>query len=105
MGQQLFQSAHQDVAMDLSSRLAEAADRLERADNPADFIASIRANRAVWLRLSRVAQRVGYVIPERFMRASLSISSGRRRLDDHNIELLISMDRQVSAAIAESAAV
>ena len=98
-------SIRQDLALEISSRLSEAADRLEFADNPEAFTAAVEGNREVWLRLSHMSQRVDYVVPERLMRASLSVPSGGRGLDDHRIELLIKIDRHVSAAIAESATV
>lgn len=80
--------------------LSELADRLEYADTPESFIAAIEANQGVWRQMHATPQLAG-TIPLKFRRAALSFSKvASRAFDDHMVELLIDLDRRVSAAMA-----
>ncbi len=86
----------------MARHLSELADRLECADTPEAFVAAIEANQGTWRRLHATPQLAG-AIPLGFMRAALSLSRADiRAFDDHKVELLIDLDRRVSAAIAAS---
>lgn len=91
-----------DDARTVARRLSELADRLEYADTPEAFIAAVKANQRAWRNLHATPQLAG-TIPLGFMRAALSLSrTGIRAFDDHKVEMLIDLDRRVSAAIAAS---
>jgi hypothetical protein len=86
----------------VACHLNELANRLEFADTPEAFIAAVEANQGAWRALHAMPQLAG-AIPLKFMRAALSLTRvGVCSFDDHKVELLIDLDRRVSAAIAAS---
>ncbi len=95
----------QSKALEVQSvarHLSELADRLEYAATPEAFLAAIAANQGAWRRL-HANPRLAGAIPLKLLRAALSLSrSGAGAFDDHKVELLIDLDRRVSAAIAAS---
>jgi len=92
------------VAAQVANRLSKVADQLEQAGSPEEFATAIAENQGLWLSLRHSSPHLARRLPERMLRAALSLSDpGLPRLDDHKIELLIGIDRQASAFIADSA--
>lgn len=89
-----------NIAAKVAQRLAEAADSLERAVSAQDFVDAVRNNRTALADLRRAAPHLEGRIPGRLLKAALSLSSpGVNNPDDHAVELLIGLDRLVSAAL------
>lgn len=94
--------AHPHHARDLAACLADAADRLDAAAGLPEFLAAVEAHRRVWHGVRRAASWLGHVAPPELVEFSLSAAGrARRRLDGHEVEALILIDRFVSAAIVK----
>lgn len=91
----------QAVADRVARTLRDAADRLEGAATPREFLAALRANRRVWTALRDVGGSLANMIPPKARMSALAMAGSNGRLpDDQQVELLIDLDRRVSNAIA-----
>lgn len=91
------------LARELAACLTDAADRLDGAADLADFIAAVDAHRQIWQGMSRAAPKLGYLVSPQLVEFSLTVSGrANRRLNDHEVEALIHIDRFVAAAIAKA---
>lgn len=94
-------SEREDMVREISTGLAEAADRLERADCLENFASAIEAHVRAWNRLCEAAATLRLSVPEHVSRFSQGAPKRLRRgLNDQDIEMLIRCDRMVSASIA-----
>lgn len=95
----------QDVAAHLSSVAEIVADRLCAACNARAFVKALEANHRLWVDLCLAAQEYGWTISERAAHFALQVS-GRpdRVIDDHDVEMLININRAVARTINDNVA-
>jgi len=91
-----------NVAKRMSSSLDTAASLLDSARDKEAFLAAIRVNRAVWLKVRGIAPRLGWPVPRNVLEFSISVTAlGRPGINDHDVETLIHINRTMSRSIAE----
>lgn len=95
----------QDMAAHLSSVADIVADRLCAACNPRAFVKALEANHRLWMDLCRASQEYGWAISERAAQYALLVS-GRpdHCLADHDVEMLIAINRAVARTINDNCA-
>jgi len=95
----------QDAAVHLSSVAEIVADRLCAACNARAFVKALEANHRLWVDLCVAAQEYGWTISERAAQFALSVS-GRpdHCLADHDVEMLIAINRAVARTINDNVA-
>jgi hypothetical protein len=103
MGQAGLGALGSSIAITVARRLAEAADSLENAESAEDFMDAVRNNQTALTDLRQAVPHLRGKVPSRLLKAALSLSAPRANpLDDHAVELLIGLDRLVSAALVGS---
>ena len=90
----------QEHSKDFAASLSAAADRLAEARDAASFVAAMRDQRRVWRGMRQAAPTLGYKIPDRVMKYSMSIiGKPDGECSDREIEALITIDRNLSKAL------
>lgn len=88
------------LSVELSHGLKDVADRLDGATEPGQFLSAVDAHREVWRRVRDALPQLGPVVPRTVVDFALSSAEGQRRLpNDHRVEALIRLNRQVSRTI------
>ncbi|MBI5162934.1 MAG: hypothetical protein HY985_03430 [Magnetospirillum sp.] len=105
MGQSQPFAADAVLVRALADSFSSAADRLDRASDLEGYVAAVEAHRQLWDEMARAAPRLGGVFPDQLREFSLALAARvRHRLDDHEVEALIHIDRFMSATIARTCA-
>lgn len=90
-------------ARTLADRLAEVAARLDQASDLDHFIQALDAHCRLWQGIRGAAPSLGPLIPEQLMEFATQAPARRgRRLDDHEVEALIHIDRYVANTLAKA---
>lgn len=91
-----------NLAASSAAALNDAADQLSRAHSPAAFLAALDVNYRVWTALDHLSRRQGWAVPERRLARFALTTAGRRgkAVTDAHVEALISLNREVSQALA-----
>jgi hypothetical protein len=88
------------TARGLANSLEDIADRLGRAGTAAEFVAVVEENYEVWENIRSAAGSYGWSLPRRLLEFSLNSSArARQGLSDHDVEVMISINRSISLAI------
>jgi hypothetical protein len=96
--------ANDGAASKLATSLEEIADRLGKAHTATEFVAALDANAMLWEKVRRFAGDHNLKLPPRVLDFSLSSSSkGGKRLSDHDVEVLIHINRSASSRIRQGA--
>jgi hypothetical protein len=91
----MLQTHSEEIAASLSA----AADRLAEARDTASFVAAMKDHRRVWRGMRQAEPTLGYKIPDRVMRYSMSIiGKPDGEWNDQEIEALITIDRNLFQA-------
>lgn len=81
--------------------LADAAARLDGADDPGKFLSALECNRKVWQTIKHLAERHDWELPARLADYALSTAGKMGRgVADEQLHTLIDINRQVSAELA-----
>jgi hypothetical protein len=98
-----YATADAHLAKTLAAGLCAAADRLDGATDLGAFIEAVEHHRKVWQGIRRAAPKLGHLVPPQLMEFSLTAGTrARHRLDDHEVETLIQVDRFVAAAMVRA---
>jgi len=95
-------STPSDLSLAESGALAleDAAAALDLAVDPAAFLQALEHNRRVWNAISDIAQRQRWSVPDRRQTQFALGASNKAGVSDEDVHALVSINRQVSAALA-----
>ncbi len=91
------------IARNLATRLEDIADRLGHAGNAAEFLTALQDNGAAWEMVQITAARFGWSLSRRELDFSRALSARSHRLSDHDVEVLIGINRRLASSIASGA--
>lgn len=91
-----------DLVSLFSGSLSDAAERLSTAASLPEFMMAIETHREAWREIRNAQTGLGHYVPLQLMEFCLdAVASAHRRLNDHQVESLIHIDRYVATMLTK----